>query len=215
MTLVYQNKIMPRIRALLLKSQHFSLLIIGVLSGIGVTIYASKELNNLYRIFEPIAVFGLLGFLWKLKTIVTTAIIQITIKIVSIVMSIGITFTSLDLLGITIKLPDIGIVQLNIWIVLTIISMIFAQSIFKSNNIKDNQYDIYPAFQVKEERIIFLLPAYNESKSIERLVNEIKKQYPKSKIVVVDNNSKDNTGKLAETAGAIVLYESKQEKVMQ
>ena len=212
MALFTQNKNIAKIRAILLVIQLFSLLVIGVLWGIGLTIYASKELNNLYNMFEPLVVFGLLGFLWKIKTIVTTALIQITIRVVSIFLSIGITFTSLNLIGITIKLPNIGIIQLNIWIVLTIVSLIFAQSIFISNNIKENQYDIYPTFQVKEERVIFLIPAYNESKSIEKLVNEIKTEYPKSKIVVVDNNSKDNTGKLAEKAGATLIYESKQGK---
>ena len=210
MTLFIQNKNIARIRALILIIQLFSLIVIGVLWGIGLTIYTSKELHNLYNMFEPIAVFGLLGFLWKIKAIVTTAIIQITIRVVSIFLSIGITFTSLNLLGITIKLPNIGIIQLNIWIVLAIVSLIFAQSIFKSNNIKDIQYDAYPAFQVKEDKVVFLIPAYNESKSIEKLITEIKTHYPTSKIVVVDNNSKDKTGELAEAAGALVLYESKQ-----
>lgn len=58
----------------------------------------------------------------------------------------------------------------------------------------------------------FLIPAYNEENSIGILLNEIKLTYPKSKIIVVDNNSNDNTAKIAKRKGAKLLYEQKQGK---
>ncbi|MGF7119240.1 glycosyltransferase family 2 protein [Methanobacterium oryzae] len=58
----------------------------------------------------------------------------------------------------------------------------------------------------------FLIPAYNEEKSIGTLLNDIKLTYPKSKIIVIDNNSNDNTAEIAKRAGVKLLYERKQGK---
>lgn len=59
--------------------------------------------------------------------------------------------------------------------------------------------------------VTFLLPAYNEEQSIGPLVKNIRR-YPKSKVVVVDNNSKDKTAYVAKKSGASVLRERKQGK---
>ena len=45
--------------------------------------------------------------------------------------------------------------------------------------------------------VTFLLPAYNEEKSIGLLLNKIRKLYPDSRILVVDNNSNDKTSEIA------------------
>jgi len=60
--------------------------------------------------------------------------------------------------------------------------------------------------------VTFLLPAYNEEKSIGSLLEKINTNYPDSKIIVIDNNSTDNTAKIAREYGAKVLYERKQGK---
>lgn len=51
-----------------------------------------------------------------------------------------------------------------------------------------------------------IIPAYNEEKSIPKVIAEIPKfvRY----IVVANNNSKDQTGKVAEAAGAKVVFEA-------
>ncbi|MCZ3373874.1 MULTISPECIES: glycosyltransferase family 2 protein [Methanobacterium] len=59
--------------------------------------------------------------------------------------------------------------------------------------------------------VTFLLPAYNEEQSIGPLVKNIRR-YPKSKVIVVDNNSKDKTAYVAKKSGANVLKERKQGK---
>ena len=61
--------------------------------------------------------------------------------------------------------------------------------------------------------IIVTIPAYNEEKTIGKLIMEIKKVMNKNsyhyKILVVDDGSKDGTAKSAKNAGAIVYYHPK------
>ena len=61
-------------------------------------------------------------------------------------------------------------------------------------------------------RIAVLIPCYNESKTIEKVVKDYKKVLPKADIYVYDNNSSDGTDKIAKKAGAIVEYEYQQGK---
>ena len=60
--------------------------------------------------------------------------------------------------------------------------------------------------------IAVLIPCYNESATIEKVVKEWKKELPEADIYVYDNNSSDGTDKIAKKAGAIVKYEYKQGK---
>lgn len=57
-----------------------------------------------------------------------------------------------------------------------------------------------------------LIPCYNESKTIEKVINDYRKVFPGADIYVYDNNSTDNTDEIARKAGAIVRYEHKQGK---
>lgn len=62
------------------------------------------------------------------------------------------------------------------------------------------------------EKIAVLIPCYNEELTVEKVVNDFKKELPLADIYVYDNNSKDKTVELAKKAGAIVRYERKQGK---
>ena len=63
------------------------------------------------------------------------------------------------------------------------------------------------------DRIAVLIPCYNEERTIEKVVNDYKKALPSDAVIYVyDNNSTDNTAKLAQMAGAIVRKESIQGK---
>lgn len=62
------------------------------------------------------------------------------------------------------------------------------------------------------DKIAVLIPCYNESKTIQKVVMDFKKVLPEATIYVYDNNSQDGTDELARGAGAVVRYEYKQGK---
>lgn len=61
-------------------------------------------------------------------------------------------------------------------------------------------------------KIAVLMPCYNESKTIAKVVSDYKAALPEADIYVYDNNSSDNTDKIAAESGAIVKYEYRQGK---
>ena len=61
-------------------------------------------------------------------------------------------------------------------------------------------------------KIAVLIPCYNESKTIAKVVGDFRKQLPEADIYVYDNNSTDNTADIARRAGAIIGYEQRQGK---
>ena len=63
-----------------------------------------------------------------------------------------------------------------------------------------------------KEKIAILIPCYNESKTIEKVIKDYKKALPEATIYVYDNNSKDHTDEIAKNAGAVVRYEYRQGK---
>lgn len=62
------------------------------------------------------------------------------------------------------------------------------------------------------DKIAVLIPCYNEEKTIEKVVTDVKKALPEATVYVYDNNSTDKTVELAEKAGAILRHEYKQGK---
>lgn len=62
------------------------------------------------------------------------------------------------------------------------------------------------------KKIAVLIPCYNESKTIEKVIKDYKNVLPEADIYVYDNNSSDGTDEIARKAGAIVRYERKQGK---
>ena len=62
------------------------------------------------------------------------------------------------------------------------------------------------------EKIAILIPCYNESKTIEKVVTDWKRELPEAVIYVYDNNSTDNTAELARKVGAVVRHEYQQGK---
>lgn len=61
-------------------------------------------------------------------------------------------------------------------------------------------------------KIAVLIPCYNEASTITKVVTDFRKAIPEATVYVYDNNSKDNTAILAESAGAIVRHEYRQGK---
>ena len=61
-------------------------------------------------------------------------------------------------------------------------------------------------------KIAVLIPCYNESKTIAKVVSDYRAALPEADIYVYDNNSTDHTDDIARQAGAIVRYEYRQGK---
>lgn len=62
------------------------------------------------------------------------------------------------------------------------------------------------------EKIAVLIPCYNESTTIKKVIQDYKRVLPEAEIYVYDNNSTDHTDEIARKAGAIVRYEYRQGK---
>lgn len=62
------------------------------------------------------------------------------------------------------------------------------------------------------DKIAVLIPCYNESKTIKKVIEDYRAALPEAVIYVYDNNSSDGTDAIARAAGAIVRYEYQQGK---
>ena len=60
--------------------------------------------------------------------------------------------------------------------------------------------------------VAVLIPCYNEEITIKKVVQDFKTALPEATIYVYDNNSTDNTAKIAKEAGAVVRKEPRQGK---
>ena len=61
-------------------------------------------------------------------------------------------------------------------------------------------------------KIAVVIPCYNESLTIAKVVGDFKQVLPRAEIIVFDNNSRDESASLAEAAGARVIKEKRQGK---
>lgn len=66
--------------------------------------------------------------------------------------------------------------------------------------------------EYKMDKVAVLIPCYNESKTIEKVVKDFRSSLPEAVIYVYDNNSTDGTAEIAEKAGAVVRFERQQGK---
>lgn len=62
------------------------------------------------------------------------------------------------------------------------------------------------------QRIAILIPCYNESATIKKVVEDFNAVLPEATIYVYDNNSTDGTAEIARDAGAVVKHEYRQGK---
>lgn len=61
-------------------------------------------------------------------------------------------------------------------------------------------------------KIAVLIPCYNEELTVKKVINDFQRELPNADIYVYDNNSKDDTAKIAKQEGAIVRREYRQGK---
>ena len=62
------------------------------------------------------------------------------------------------------------------------------------------------------DTIAVLIPCYNESQTIAKVVRDVSEALPEAVVYVYDNNSTDGSAELARAAGAVVRHEYKQGK---
>lgn len=62
------------------------------------------------------------------------------------------------------------------------------------------------------DKIAVLIPCYNESLTVAKVVSDWKTALPEATVYVYDNNSTDGTAEIAEKAGAVVRHEYQQGK---
>ena len=65
---------------------------------------------------------------------------------------------------------------------------------------------------MNNKKIAILIPCYNESLTIKKVINDFQRELPEADIYVYDNNSTDNTYVIALNEGAIVKKEPRQGK---
>lgn len=63
-----------------------------------------------------------------------------------------------------------------------------------------------------EKKIAILIPCYNESLTVAKVIRDYREAFPTADIYVYDNNSSDGTDEIARKEGAIVKYEYRQGK---
>ncbi len=65
---------------------------------------------------------------------------------------------------------------------------------------------------MEDKKIAVLIPCFNESRTIKKVIRDYKWVLPEADIYVYDNNSTDGMDEIAKNAGAIVRYEYRQGK---
>ena len=61
-------------------------------------------------------------------------------------------------------------------------------------------------------KIAIIIPCFNEEITIKNVIEDCKNYLPQAEVYVCDNNSTDNTAKIAKESGAVVMYETRQGK---
>jgi len=62
------------------------------------------------------------------------------------------------------------------------------------------------------DSVAVLIPCYNEARTIGKVVSDFRRVLPEATVYVYDNNSGDETAKIAREAGAVIRYEHQQGK---
>ena len=63
-----------------------------------------------------------------------------------------------------------------------------------------------PASSAPERRLLVIIPAYNEAANIASVIGQVRASLPGADVCVIDDGSTDETGRLAQAAGAITLH---------
>ncbi len=84
--------------------------------------------------------------------------------------------------------------------------------LYAANKFDMSADEAHVAEAVRGERVAVLIPCYNEAITIGKVVDDFRAALPKAQIWVYDNNSTDNTARIAFEHGAFVRTEPRQGK---
>lgn len=65
---------------------------------------------------------------------------------------------------------------------------------------------------MNSESIAVIIPCYNEAPTIGKVIDDFHRELPQAKVYVYDNNSSDDTSRIATEHGATVRFEPRQER---
>ena len=179
---------------------------------LGLFAWILSNISLTYRFVDSIVLVGLLTFLMQFKVNTKIIILQYIGKFFFSLLSLGLTYFSIQFIGLTSLSGSAQIETLLAWALLILASLIFAHTIYPTNRLHQKDLELFPSFEINNKRVAFLLPAYNEGQALGQLITSIKNICPESFILVVDNNSKDNTSEVASKCGVSLLQEKKQGK---
>ena len=97
------------------------------------------------------------------------------------------------------------------WIILADViwlSILFLFMIKRKGYKTDPKFHYLDYNEIKNPKICLVIPAYNEERSIEHVILDYQKQEYVNQIIVVDNNSTDNTLSIAERCNTKVIKKS-------
>jgi len=66
--------------------------------------------------------------------------------------------------------------------------------------------------KIMADKIAVLIPCYNESKTVAKVIRDMKKALPEAVIYVYDNNSTDGTDEIARKEGLSVMSISREKE---
>ena len=79
-------------------------------------------------------------------------------------------------------------------------------------NVRMREADPTPRPENWRDDVAIVVPCYNEAATVAKVVADFRRVLPGARVIVVDNASSDDTGMIAEDAGAFVLSESRRGK---
>lgn len=182
-----------------------------VIWGLGTILWSFSNGNVFLKTFLMVALYGGLFVIWNVRYYTEKHLVKTFSQVLSSLLILGITAFNTSIVLAEFLITSEAI-QFFIWTVLIVSSLILPQQLYNTRKLTAGDFNQFPPFKIIQKRIVFLLPAYDESNSIETVISSIRQQFPQASILVIDNNSSDGTGRLAEKQGATVIYEKRQGK---
>lgn len=199
-------------RTFFMTMELLSLLVMPLLWLFGFLWWVGLSLSTADRLLSAVGAISVVAMFWWVRFRSSNHRFKLVGKVVLLLAVLYANMNLLASVGGAIHLSLSQPVLSPFWFSLTILSVFFVNALLKSHGLVPLHYLLFPAFNPDRARIGFLIPAFNEERTIGRLVRELRSHYPRATVLVVDNNSTDRTTSEARSAGAEVIFEGQQGK---